>query len=1196
MAPEQARASKDVSTAADVYGLGALLYELLTGRPPFRAATVMETLLQVMEQEPADPRSVRPGVDRDLAGIALRCLEKGPGDRYESAAALADDLERWLAGEPVAVRPVGRLSRAGRWARRRPAEAALVFAGVLLCLALPAAVAWHLTALQEEQTQAANERADLEAGARVEAERLQGETAAALRRVERSLGASLVGQAFTAWRDSQREDAIALLEECPKDLRGWDWRFVRRLCRPGLYALSGHTAPVKAVTCSSDGTRWASASVAEVILWDAVTGGELRRFAHPGHAVAFSPDGALVASSSRDQGIKVWEAATGTPRLAIEGRCFGGVAFSPDGKTLAAGGYLAQDAGQGKARADRLRLWDVTTGKVTLRLNAQDDLAAGVAFSPDGGTVAAECADVLVAYDVRTAKQTFSETISMTDYPHPTHGVEFSPDGRLLAAMVFAGPYATPTRYRLLVFDRATRGRVLDLPGPSAWTTNLAFSPDGARLAAGCERDSVKVWEVRTGKELVVLRGAGANCVAFTPDGRGLLVGGQDRTVQVWDARFGSDLLALHQVPLIRGEYDPYAFGAGNSYHHAIPHPPSPAAALSPDGRQLALSLDGGTPEVLDVASGNPLFRVPLPAGGRLDLAFAPRNESLLLAAESRVVLCDPRTGGVRLSADCPPGELGGTFQEPVIEPGGRRFLLPTGKGVEVRETASGRVLTFLEGCQLGNARSPTFSRDGRWLAAWVAGNGPQTSLAFWDLRSGRRAHPRLPPAAGFQGFSPDGRLAYFVLTEDRGERSTVSAWAVESREQAFSRAETGVVRQLTISPDGRLIAWSPDGHQVPNARDVGVVTVADARTGAPLRRLRGHGETAQELAFTPDGERLLALTSGSVRVWDPRSGQIVLTINGSLSRVFGGSTPPHMSLLTLGGLSALEGLGASFPSTDAEAPPHGRAIRLLHARPERDWHLRCGAAAYAKKDWYAAVFHHHRAGPLNGYWLAKRSNAHAELARWPEAVADLARGLSAAVKPEGSLETLAMAQFAAGQVDGYRKSCEAALWQRGRRADLRRAAAAVGLFGAPGPGGLGGLQSLRKTAEAAVEGCPQTVFALALMPDGRRDAEAMSALAEACDDPATKALALVRAGLDEDSRRALAVVHRWRAPDPALKSLVAALAQLKGNRAAAEAHYKEACRLLDAPAVDNSRWTWEDRLLHRTLRGEVAGRLKVKP
>src|SRR5262249_27496152 len=133
MAPEQAGGkSKDIGPATDVYALGAILYELLTGRPPFRADNSMDTLLQVLSDDPVPPTRLQPKTPPDLETICLKCLQKDPPKRYASAEAFADDLRRFLNNEPIQARPAGRAERALKWARRRPAVAALSAAVVLV--------------------------------------------------------------------------------------------------------------------------------------------------------------------------------------------------------------------------------------------------------------------------------------------------------------------------------------------------------------------------------------------------------------------------------------------------------------------------------------------------------------------------------------------------------------------------------------------------------------------------------------------------------------------------------------------------------------------------------------------------------------------------------------------------------------------------------------------------------------------------------------------------------------------------------------------------------------------------------------------------------------------------------------------------------------------------------------------------------
>jgi hypothetical protein len=382
MPPEQAGGKRGaVGPAADVYALGATLYCVVTGRPPFQAATAMDTVIQVLSDEPVPPRRLNASIPRDLETICLKCLEKEPDQRYASASALAADLRRFLTGGPIAARPVTPIEPAAKWARRKPTLAAAYTLGLLAVLlgGLGGTAVWQWRAAerargaakfaqaeaerQRDRADAARSVADTgrvaEQKARIAEQKARAEAERQRERFERFDYGRTMQVAHEEWRENNVPATVALLESTRSDLRGWEWQYVHRLCHTDLLTLMGHTSAVLSASFSPDGSRVVTGSYDSTAnVWGAHSGAEvltLKGHTDWVHSVSFSPDGLRIGTGSRDHTAKVWDAKNGAEIRTLKGHTVvvNSVAFSRDGSMVLTGSADKTDSEEALAPSPR---------------------------------------------------------------------------------------------------------------------------------------------------------------------------------------------------------------------------------------------------------------------------------------------------------------------------------------------------------------------------------------------------------------------------------------------------------------------------------------------------------------------------------------------------------------------------------------------------------------------------------------------------------------------------------------------------------------------------------------------------------------------------------------------------------------------------------------------------------------------------
>jgi WD40 repeat protein/tRNA A-37 threonylcarbamoyl transferase component Bud32 len=853
MAPEQAGGkSKELGPACDVYALGAILYELLTGRPPFKAATALDTLMQVVADEPVPPSQLQSKTPKDLETICLKCLAKEPGRRYPSAQALAEDLGRFQAGMPVLARPVGQIERCLRWyCRNRTVASLLVLLAGALLLGTSLIVAFAVQAkLNEakavsEAARATAEalkrgeeatRADLEAEAARRAGK-QAEKAAEQARQERNLAqfqalragnaihAIQLDQALRAWKQGDLRATEDLLDRVEEPFRQtWEQRHLRDLCLRTCFRLSIGT--IDHVAMSEAGDRVLIGCREGQVHWYDVTRGKLTLLAkEPNNilGVALSGDGKRGVSVNYVTGVKVWDIDAGKVLHTLktaEGET-GCVAITPDGTRIVTGGDRAHKT---------VKVWDAQTGELkrTLMGHTVTRFVGSVAISRDGKRVVSEAGSHGSYAEIKSwDADTGQPALAVKTPPIWNSSVCISPDGK---SFVSGGCG--------VVFDAEAGKEKFRLRGHKDVVNGAAYSADGKFIVTGSGDGTAKLWNAATGEEMLSFKAGffSVQTIAVSNDGSRVVLGGTGS--HFWNTRTAQTKPMLEDAA---GEWFAVAMSAdGKSVvapgfghvlclwsfptgkvKHTLPGHSKMirGVAISADGSRIVSGSDDQTAKVWDGTTGKELF------------ALGKHKSQVNAVAIS--------ADGTRVITSC----LDGTV---------KAWDATTGKEIRTFEKEANK--------QVGSMWGVAIRPDGKCVVS-----GQSTRIRMWDVETGQETVVPRELVGPAVAFSPDGKR---IIAN--GQNGGLAIW------EALGSKEVVVLPGFGGGGFGQapwpVMALSPDGERVVAGRGQwrtpGTVEVWDLKTAQLKLRLEGHTGSITGLAFSPDGSWIVSAGTDSVRTW----------------------------------------------------------------------------------------------------------------------------------------------------------------------------------------------------------------------------------------------------------------------------------------------------------------------------------------
>ena len=821
MAPEQALGQiEDVDPRSDVFSLGSVLYEILTGRPPFRAQSTDAVIYNVIVKEPDPIAGLEPGVPPELIGICVKALKKPKAERYASARELADDLEKFQAGALVGAYRYTSWELAKRFYRRH--RATLTTAAAAAVVLLGFGVYSYLNILRANQS-----------------ERHQRREADEARGIAESIAyVSQIRLAQAYIEDNNHALAKQTLMDTAVARRNWEWGYLINKCTQEKFTFAGFSG----ASYSEDGKMIATVSKTEPItIWDAGTGtkrNEITQQIQYVFETSFSPDNTRLAGCAIGGSIRVWDISTGAVLATMRGHT-----ETTDICRFLPGGQRVVSA----SKDDTVRIWDASTGAELLKFSSHTGDVGPIAVNLDGSrilSVAIQPREVYL-WDSATGQVVLSLKGSFADFSADGQRI-VTVDGAAGAIWDAAGgaQIATlaqgPTDHErvllnpngtqavtldsdgvMRIYDASSGQKSFDLRGPET-TQGLSFSRDGTRLLTWSLDDRARLWDTQTGRMSAEVGGhqGGMRAAVFSPKGGDFYTASFEPSVKLWD--LGTDIQFEVDEPIV-GFAGPVnsgrvavLTGLGMHYVLDLSHRETVAAfegfgletktpmALSRDGRRIAAAFDGFTTIVIDVEHRAILSSFMGHQGEVRDVAFSPDGVTIATASWDHTVAQWNAETGVEVRRYTGHADDVNTV---AFNPDGTKLAAGSEDGtVRLWDVGTGALLHVLAGHE-APVLDVNFSADGARLVSASS----DMSARIWDSQSGTlvealKGHSNAVASAVF---SPDGSR---VVTSEEG--ASAKLWQVSNGQELITLTrENGFCLGLGFDSTGQnLLAGTSDG------------------------------------------------------------------------------------------------------------------------------------------------------------------------------------------------------------------------------------------------------------------------------------------------------------------------------------------------------------------------------------------------